>query len=548
MASKDSNPLPTKSQTTSPTTKENVANTTVTPPKTAPSADQGLPDLPASPTKEAGRKQEVLQKAQLEPESAVKEVKEKMPPSPATRTHRYALEVWIKAETSPGNFMPPEEELYSADFVLDTLNLTYPGCTGVFLAEPGHAIAFYGRKGSVRVGLMVEQSTEACKLISSIPIWMGYVAKIKARAISLQEENDMIVGLKRLDKEDLKKACMELHHRLSSWRLGNTGSNLSATAQPFVPLATSSTTGVRPLGVANAPAQAPLLPPADPVTHPLYTSEDEGATMEVVTPKKNCKRGSRGKRRRRGSQTETCDSGSETASFSSSTGMSDSLMGWRHNKKKGGVNNKVHILEFDGKTRNTEGVGEAFRRWSRSISYYRDYYEDEYLMAQIIGALKGDAADVFDFACHHGKKHTKDLGLILEQMRHHYCGTLTFREQWNTVENMRQKSHELAANFLVRVSGAVDGLARDWKGVVSQHEIKALLSEVFIKGVQEEFRHILNSEMARYGELTEEQMYNALKRHEVYLGRTKCLGRAGTVPITPQKGATSRASNNSFKP
>ena len=32
-------------------------------------------------------------------------------------------------------------------------------------------------------------------------------------------------------------------------------------------------------------------------------------------------------------------------------------------------------------------------------------------MAQIIGALKGDAADVFDFACHHGKKHTKDLGL-----------------------------------------------------------------------------------------------------------------------------------------
>ena len=237
-----------------------------------------------SPTKEAGKKQEVLQKAQLESKSAVKEVKEKTPPSPATHMHRYALEVWIKAETSPGNFMRPEEESYSADFVLDTLNLTYPGCTGVFLVEPGHAIAFYGCKGSVRVGLMVEQSTEACKLISSIPIWMGYVAKIKARVISLQEANDMIVGLKRLDKEDLKKAPMELHHRLSSWRLGNTGSNLSVTAQPFVLLATSSTTGVRPLGAANAPAQALLLPPADPVTHPLYTSEDGGATTEAVTP------------------------------------------------------------------------------------------------------------------------------------------------------------------------------------------------------------------------------------------------------------------------
>ena len=126
--------------------------------------------------------------------------------------HCYALEVWIKAETSPGNFTPPEEESYSADFILDTLNLTYPGFTGVFLAEPGHAIAFYGCKGSERAGLMVEQSTDACKLISSIPIWMGYAAKIKARAISLQEANDMIMGLKRLDKEELKKAHMEVHH------------------------------------------------------------------------------------------------------------------------------------------------------------------------------------------------------------------------------------------------------------------------------------------------------------------------------------------------
>ena len=104
------------------------------------------------------------------------------------------------------------------------------------------------------------------------------------------------------------------------------------------------------------------------------------------------------------------------------------------------------------------------------------------------------------------------------------------------------------ANFLVRVSGAVDGLARDWKGVISQHEIKALLSEVFIIGVQEEFRHVLNSEMARYGELTEEQMYNAVKRHKVYLGRTKCLRGGGITPTTPQKSTPSRTSNSLFKP
>ena len=154
-------------------------------------------------------------------------------------------------------------------------------------------------------------------------------------------------------------------------------------------------------------------------------------------------------------------------------------------------------------------------------------------MAQIIGALKGDAADIFDFACHHGKKHTKDLGLILEWMQHHYCGTLMFREQWNTFENIRQKSHESADDFLVRVSGAVDGLARDWKGMISQHEIKALLLEVFISGVQEGFRDVLNSEMARYRELTKEQMYNAVERHAVYLGRTKHLGGGATAPTTP---------------
>ena len=64
---------------------------------------------------------------------------------------------------------------------------------------------------------MMEQSMEACKLISSIPIWMGYAAKIKARAISLQEANDMIVGLKRLDKEDLKKARISPTLLMETW-------------------------------------------------------------------------------------------------------------------------------------------------------------------------------------------------------------------------------------------------------------------------------------------------------------------------------------------
>ena len=156
MASNDSNPLPTKSQTMSPVTKENTSTTTTTAPKPPQSMDQGLTDLPAYPTKEAGKKQEVLQKAQLVAKAATKEIKEKTPPSPAIRMHCYALNVWIKAKTNPGSFMPPEEELYSADFILDVLNLNYPGCIGVYLAEPGQANAFYSWKGSVRACLTVE--------------------------------------------------------------------------------------------------------------------------------------------------------------------------------------------------------------------------------------------------------------------------------------------------------------------------------------------------------------------------------------------------------
>ena len=43
-------------------------------------------------------------------------------------------------------------------------------------------------------------------------------------------------------------------------------------------------------------------------------------------------------------------------------------------------------------------------------------------------------------------------------------------------------------------------------------------------------------------------MYNAVKRHEVYLGRTKCLWGGGSTSSTPQKSTTPQASNNTFKP
>ena len=42
-------------------------------------------------------------------------------------------------------------------------------------------------------------------------------------------------------------------------------------------------------------------------------------------------------------------------------------------------------------------------------------------------------------------------------------------------------------------------------------------------------------------------MYNAVKRHEVYLGRAKHLGGGRSTPASTQKNAPQRTSTNTFK-
>ena len=103
-----------------------------------------------------------------------------------------------------------------------------------------------------------------------------------------------------------------------------------------------------------------------------------------------------------------------------------------------------------------------------------------------------------------------------------------FHEQRNTVENMRQASSEGAANFLVRVSNAVQTLNKDWKNYMTKEEMDTLQYEVSLNGVNEEFWHVLDSEAAKYGELEPAQMYNAVKHLEAYLSRNKRLQNKGT--------------------
>ena len=118
-------------------------------------------------------------------------------------------------------------------------------------------------------------------------------------------------------------------------------------------------------------------------------------------------------------------------------------------------------------------------------------------MPLVVSSLTGDASDVFDWilSLNHGEP--QDLTTLLQMLREHYCHSLTFREQRNTIENLHQKSNEAAINFLIRVGTSVSNLAKDWKDELTEGELQALQYKVSLNGVKEEIRHVLDSEMAK---------------------------------------------------
>ena len=154
---------------------------------------------------------------------------------------------------------------------------------------------------------------------------------------------------------------------------------------------------------------------------------------------------------------------------------------------------------------------------------------------------------MFDWilSLNHGEP--QDLTTLLQMLREHYCGSLTFREQRNTIENLRQKPNEAAIDFLIRVGTSVSNLAKDWKDELTEGELQALQYEVSLNGVKEEIRHVLDSEMAkRDGHLTPQQMYEAVKRYETYVTRNKRLDGKGTSTSAGQQKTTSQSSG--YKP
>ena len=320
-------------------------------------------------------------------------------------------------------------------------------------------------------------------------------------------------------------------------------SALSTTAQPFQPR------------VAPQSSQEDDVPRSLPVRHGLagssptlgfapdspmrrafpshhQSSDDDGVSTDTSISDKPPRR-RRGSRRSHSSQSSSDSDGTHSS-------------GGRH-KKKDGFLSKIQIPEFGGRKGHTHDVAGAFQQWAHCITYYHDYYEDSYLTALVVSSPTGDTSDVFDWILSLNPGNTQDLTTLLQMLREHYCGSLTFREQRNTIENLCQKPQEAAIDFLIRVGTSVSNLGKDWKDELTDEKLQSLQYEVSLNGVHEEIRHILDFEIAKNGgKLTPQQMYEAVKRYETYVARNKRLEGKGASSSTSQPRAAGHTSG--YKP
>ena len=415
---------------------------------------------------------------------------------------RYALQMWLEVKVGPGYFLPPEDDSYSMDFTLEVLNHAYPGCTGVYLDRGCHMLAFYGRKGSPKAGLIQDVAIEAGHAIREIPTWMGLMAKWRVRCVSLAEAKDILAGCKRLEQETRRRERQYFQERFVPV---HQPSGLSVNAAPFQLRATTPASrlaevprdrpGAGTKGSLNGhslpgcPTTSSVDEVPSPRGGPYPPTSDDNVTSDggLVNPSSRRKG-----RRSHGSRGTRSGEGSDSSHTIGSSASSQD-----RRKKKDGFSSKIQIPEFGGKKGHSGEVTDAFRQWARCITYYRDYYEDFYLMPLVVSSLTGDASDIFDWILSLNQGEPQDLTTLLQMLSEHYCGSLTFREQRNAIENLGQRSNKATIDFLIRVSTSVSNLAKDWKDELTECELRALQNEVSLNGVKEEIRHVLDSEMAK---------------------------------------------------
>ena len=164
----------------------------------------------------------------------------------------------------------------------------------------------------------------------------------------------------------------------------------------------------------------------------------------------------------------------------------------------------------------------------------------------VVSYLTGDTSDVFDWMCSVSPGGAQDLSMLLQMLREHYCGSFMFWEQRNMVENLCQGAREDATDFMIRVGSSIGNLAKDWKGQLTEAELQSLQYEVSLNGVREEIWHVLDSEIARHGQLAPHQMYEVVKRYETYVAHNKHLkGKSASPHVDHQRAA---AQTSGYKP
>ena len=114
------------------------------------------------------------------------------------------------------------------------------------------------------------------------------------------------------------------------------------------------------------------------------------------------------------------------------------------------------------------------------------------------------------------------------------------------VKNLCQEARKDATDFMIRIGSSIGNLAKDWKGQLTEAELQSLQYEVSLNGVREEIRHVLDSEIARHGQLTPHQMYEAVKRYETYVAHNKRLEGKSTSPHVGHQRAVAQTSG--YKP
>ena len=93
-------------------------------------------------------------------------------------------------------------------------------------------LAFYGKKGSPKAGLIQDVAIEAGHSVAEIPTWMGLTARWRVKCISLAEAKDILAGCKRLEQETWRQEHLQYQQRLASL---HQSSGLSVAVLPFQP-------------------------------------------------------------------------------------------------------------------------------------------------------------------------------------------------------------------------------------------------------------------------------------------------------------------------